>query len=326
MRFKTIMFVFLVASALVVPALAKDIYLAPDGDDSKGGETKAKAVATLKRAVALAQSQGEGEPTVIVLPGIYYGQFLNLPAKKGTALHLKGTTGADGSRPAFVGEGDSYQSWLTLKASKGEPTNLVVEGLEVRHYATAISLEGNRDEIDAYNAQTVIRDNVFQDIGSIATGDEKMSTAAIRLVNSHENQIVGNRFVNIRNIVGCTGLHPIYMAHFSSNNVVSNNHFEKVCGSAIKLRDRSNGNVIENNEFVGLEGVPVVQEWFCDKQTNKDCTKALGECPSTGNVMRGNRLRDSTGAARMLSISRDAEPRPWCSAADFAGARVDTAD
>lgn len=201
---------------------------------------------------------------------------------------------------------------------------MTIQGLQIRNYFTAISLEGNRDDPELSNSGTVIRRNIFKNIGSISVDDfEKNSTSAISLVNSKNNLIENNYFRSIRNKRSCGGLHSIYAAHFSSGNRILNNTFDDVCGSAIKLRDRSGDNVIQSNRFSRLENVPAIEEWFCDMTARKDCTKKLGECPSTGNLQQGNFI-SSSGSSPLVLILGNRVPRPWCTQDDFGRDRVVT--
>ena len=310
------------AFAVGLPALALEINIAPDGNDKNDGSSPAKAVATLDRAWALAKSKRNEPVTVLVRPGTYKGQSLTVDARAGLPpkFEILGRRNEQQDWPVFVG-GGAPLTWLTWKQANGKPTGLRVEGIEIREYLTAISLDGNRDDAGASNSGTVIRDNVFRRIGSIGTDEDKLSTAVIRLVNSHDNLIEKNRFVTIRNKSGCDALHAVYVAHFSSGNRILGNTVEDTCGAVVKLRDRANDNVIEGNRFSKVEKAPAVQEWFCDKGARKGCTKALGECPSTGNVQRGNELNNSVGA-KMVSIEGEKQPRGWCEKSDYGSDRV----
>lgn len=311
--------------ALVSNSFASDVYLAPSGNDANDGASLARAVATLKRAVELVTVQpnpGKESVRILVHPGTYRGQSIVMDgnAFKG-GLAIVGQAKDPVDFPAFVGDG-SAQTWLTLRSSNGRPTGLTIQALEIRDYFTAISLEGNRDDLQEYNSGTTIRRNIFRNIGSIAsTNDEAGSTAAVRFVNSKDNLVELNHFRTIRNKKACGGLHALYLAHFSAGNRIVNNTFDDVCGSVIKLRDRSNDNVIEYNRFKHIEEAPAIEEWFCDMDARKDCTKKRGECPSTGNVQKNNVLSDS-GQSEMVSVVGDRKQRAWCSPKDFSRERL----
>lgn len=314
----------LLVSAGVIPAYATDatIHMAPDGSDSADGSSPHRAVATLNRAWELAMAGPEDSSAIVlVLPGIYRGQSLLLEGTPRLAVTVRGVM-RGGQRPIFAGAPHSKDIWLRLRASDGRSSGLIIERLEIHEYHTAISLEGNRDERTQFNQGAVIRYNVFNRIGSISTGNVKpFPTAAVRFVNSIGNIVEENRFTRIRNATGCTALHALYLSHFASYNRIVDNTFDDYCGAAVKLRDRSNDNVIKGNTFTRPDGVPAIDEWFCDMKGRKGCTKKLGECPSTGNVEEHNKLESTDGSQR-LAITGPSVPRPWCDAADFTRERV----
>lgn len=303
-------------------AQANPFHLAPDGNDARDGTNRTKSVATLKRAWELAAAQPRGsEVTVLVHPGIYVGQWIRIDGAPPTAVTLRGVM-VDDQRPIFDGGQNAHQTWLRLWASQGRPTGLTIERLAIRNYHTAISLDGNRDDPAANNHGTVIRDNVFERIGTIASNDPKaFATAAIRFVNSSGNTVERNRFLSIRNIKGCGALHALYLAHFSSRNRIVDNSIDDFCGSAVKLRDRSNDNLVAGNSFRHAEASPAIEEWFCDMRGRKDCTKKKGECPSTGNIDQRNSIEGS-GESRRVSVVGPTVLRPWCSPVDFRRGRV----
>lgn len=304
---------------------ADTLHLAPDGHDELVGKSRTDAVATLKRAWDLAAAQPAGTTmTILVHPGIYVGQSIRIDGTPPNAIVLRGVL-RDGQRPVFKGT-KKTETWLRLWASDGRPTGLTIEGLEIREYHTAISLDGNRDDPTAGNEGTIIRNNVFERIGTVSTNDPKaLSTAAIRFVNSSGNTVEGNRFTTIRNVTGCGGLHALYLAHFSSRNRIVDNSFDDFCGSAVKLRDRANDNLIVGNPFRHAESAPAIEEWFCDMKGRKGCTKQRGECPSTGNMDVRNSIEGTSGSDR-VSIKGPTAPRAWCSEDDFLRARVTTHD
>ncbi len=316
---------FLIAASSQLSAA--DIYLSPNGDDTNDGTSPSHSVATLPYAIQLAQNhfrQNAHEVRILVQKGTYLAQSVAMNIDKGTGkLSITGESNDPASFPVFDGSG-SATTWLTLKSSRGIDTGLTIQGLKITNYFTAISLEGNRDVSNLNNYGTIIRRNIFSNIGSIASIDANQdSTAAIRLVNSKNNLIENNFFKSIRNKKGCGALHSIYVAHFSSGNKIINNTFDDVCGSAIKLRDRSDNNLIQGNRFSHLENVPAIEEWFCDMGARKDCTKKLGECPSTENLQQGNLVLNS-GSSPLISIVGNLAPRPWCTQDDFGRPRIST--
>jgi hypothetical protein len=307
------------------PLIAADIRMAPNGDDRNDGQAD-KPVASLQRAVdlALADPKARSEPMrVLIQPGTYRGQKVLINGRELVGeLTIVGLGTEPKDFPIFRGAGDK-STWLTLKSDTGKATRLTIQAIAVYDYFSAISLEGNRDNSRAFNSGTTIRRNIFRNIGSIATRDDGVSFAAILFYNSKDNLVENNFFGTIRNKrdKDCGSLHSIYVAHFSSGNRIVNNTFEDACGSVIKLRDRSNDNLIEGNRFKAIQTAPAVEEWFCDAGARKDCTKALGECPSTGNVVRNNDLSGSPGT-EYVSIVGDRILRKWCSPEEFIRDRV----
>ncbi len=312
-----------------VPVNAGTIYLAPAGKDSSDGLKAAKPVATLDRAVALAlaQSARTGEAmTVQVARGSYRGQTLVLDGKQLVApLTITGTSADTAQYPSFFG--DSRATWLRVNAKAGRATGLTISRLRIARYATAISLNGDRNSPDTFNSGTVIRNNVFNKIGSITQTTDSPSTAAIRLVNSRDNIIAQNYFHTTRNRTAqdCSLLHPIYVAHYSSGNHITGNTFQDFCGDGIKLRDRSNDNVLEKNSFLNGGSAIAIAEWYCEESRMGECSKDDGECPSTGNIVNDNKF---SGVAfyRRVVIHGGKKRYPWCSADDFSRDRFSGSD
>ncbi|MFT3956822.1 MAG: right-handed parallel beta-helix repeat-containing protein [Piscinibacter sp.] len=279
------------------------VYMKPGGNDQASGKSEADAVATLqmavKRVLALPVDSG-GSRKVMVLPGTYLAQtavVADLPDDK--PLVITGSTGA-GQRPVFDGNGKG-RAWLQLDSATGRTTRLTIEGIEVASYVTAISLNGNREAQGNFNAENVIHKNLFRDIGQIAFPSGKPSTAAVRLVNSRNNRITDNRFVNIRNNTGCGALHAIYIAHYSSGNLIEGNTFDGGCGAAVKTRDGSGGNMVKDNRFID-QTEPVFLDSFCNKDSRDDCTKETSECPSWGNEFKDNTTAKLGPKARKMPV------------------------
>ena len=265
------------------------VYMKPGGNDQASGKSEKEAIGTLQTAVNKVLSlpvEGGGSREVIILQGTYLAQSVivsALPDDK--PLILRGSAGA-GQRPVFDGNGMG-RTWLKLDSAAGKTTRLTIEGIEVANYVTAISLNGQREAKGNFNSGNLIHKNLFRDIGQISFPAGKPSTAAVRLVNSRNNRITGNYFLNIRNNTGCSALHAIYMAHYSSGNLIEGNTFEGGCGAAVKARDSSGDNLIKDNHFID-QTEPVFLDSFCNKDLRDDCTKQTSECPSWRNEFRDN--------------------------------------
>jgi hypothetical protein len=199
-----------------------------------------------------------------------------------------------GSRPHF--DGDSRGgTWLDIRSATGQRTGYTILGLEITNYETAINLKGDRNHGERSNNGNEIRNNVFAHIGQYARAGARPSTAVIRLVNSDDNVIAGNRFMHNKNSDGCSLLHSIYVAHDSTGNIIEDNVFEDACGDAVRFRDGSHANLVRRNTFIDAWAKAPVSDWYCDRQRRADCTKPGNECPSVNNI-----LDDNTVIARAL--------------------------
>lgn len=279
------------------------LYVNPNGDNQASGMSEDKAVGSLQVAVkkALSQTaQGLSKRKIVVLPGNYLEQTTvvkDIPDDK--PLVISGLI-RSGSQPIFDGNGKG-RSWLVLESSSGKPSRLTIETIEVVNYVTAISLNGQRASLNASNSENIIQNNIFRNIGQISFPEGKPSTAAVRLVNSRGNQIIKNQFINIRNNVGCGALHSIYIAHYSSENLIEDNTFDGGCGSTVKTRDASNTNIVRNNRFFD-QSESLFLDSFCDKDSRDDCTKATSECPSWGNEFKDNSMARLGSKAKRMPI------------------------
>lgn len=291
------------------------LYLSPNGKDSNNGKSETNPLKTLRQVWKLIQSGSDNEDYLVnVLPGEYIGQSTRIKLSgHSPRVVITGVRTSNGDYPVFRGKG-TLESWLVVNAVDGVATNLTIENLTVQDYFTAIILTGTKYEDGAYNTGTVIQNNVFRNIGSIASKKDHMSTAAIALINSRNNRILGNKFYNIRNKSECPHLHALYIAHEASNNVIDNNLFDGACGAPIRLRDRSNQNKITNNRFVRIEDSPAVQEWYCDKGARRGCSEIKGECPSINNALKGNRIE---GDFPLTTLKEKSPRRPWCADKEF---------
>ncbi|GAB1579137.1 hypothetical protein [Bordetella petrii] len=287
----------------LAPGLASarvlSLYVAPNGSMSADGTKKEQAVPTLARAIEIAKQRLQPDVSAVevhVAPGVYKDQQLKLAGTPGgLPLSLLGAAGKDNARPQFQGKGEG--TWLSYSSNKHDKNSLKVSGFEVSNYRTAISLNGSRKNKDSWNGGHEITNNVFMKIGQSSEA-VRPSTAAIRLVNSRNNKIVGNTFNEIRNVQQCNLLHAVYVAHYSSGNLISNNTFDGGCGAVIKVRDASNGNKIVQNKFLNQE-LEAVQDSFCDKSKSSMCTRETPECPSWDNVVESNAI--ATAAPDVLA-------------------------
>ena len=111
-------------------------------------------------------------------------------------------------------------------------------------------------------------------IGKIAPAGALPSAAVLRLVNSDDNVIAGNRFIHIVNVDSGAELHSIYAAHGSTGNINENNVSENSCGDAIRFRDRSDSSIVQNKAFIDSWAKALISDWYCDRDRRNDCTKS----------------------------------------------------
>jgi hypothetical protein len=136
-------------------------------------------------------------------------------------------------------------------------------------------------------------------IGNVFNPALDPTTAAVRLVNSDDNEIANNHFVNIINTVDAGLLHALYIAHMSDRNRILRNRFENNAGDPVRLRDFSNGNLINENRFIKAGITAAYTDWYCDHEVRTDCTKPDPECPSWDSEVRDN-IFDGTYACDVL--------------------------
>lgn len=273
------------------------LYLAPDGDDGRDGLTEATAIRSLERAHELISNAAlDRDVEVRIGLGNYYAQkvewtythpdhkisFVRWPADATERPIFDGCISANGDCPGGT--------WFRLRHSGGEETNLVFHYIRVRNYGTAISLNGARNAEATSNGSNRIFGCYFEDIGNEFNPALNPSTAAVRLVNSDDNEIINNHFVNVVNTTSGGLIHAIYAAHMSDRNQILRNRFKRSTGDPVRIRDFSNDNVINENRFIQVGVYGGYTDWYCDHDVRDDCTKVGPECPSWGNQFRDNLL------------------------------------
>lgn len=288
-------------------------YVSPDGKPGASGASPAEPADDIQAAVdeGLRVAAPDEGLEIRVLPGTYVKQRLVLrssaPGSGGVAIVSDGEKG----RPVFDGAGFDGP-WLTVAPEEGPTSKLTVSGLEIRGYATAITLNGSRD-IDARSVTDVlIRNNIFRSIGQRKKSQRAPSTAAVRLVNADRVQIINNRFEDVRNRWSCGLIHSIYLAHGSTDNRVEGNTFNDSCGDAIRFRDASGNNRVEGNTFIDAWAEAPISDWYCDTTIVKGCTKKTPECPSFGNVLIGNKVEVKQAKPPSPRTAHGTDSPPQC--------------
>ncbi len=272
----------------------------PAGSDANDGLTADTPVVTLQRVQQILKSTLADNPRdaeVRIGPGTYRGQSIRwtftMPEHTITFMPRSG----DKVRPVFDGV-ENRGTWFRLDHSLGQQTGLNFHYIHVKRYATAISLNGNRTAVETCNRGNSIYGCMFSDVG-------EGSTAAVRLVNSKDNSIVNNHFVNITRSSRYGLLHAIYIAHHSSGNQILRNRFQDCCGDPVRVRDASNNNIVNENTFIRAGIAAAYSQWYCDHRRNdddnprNDCSKPTPECPSWNNQFRNNRLLKTCNGERL---------------------------
>jgi len=285
-------YVFLLSAALYAGNSEVIIRVSSDKNNKESDKTEEITYDTLQKAIneAVKISDSKIERIVIaVKSGVYKKQKVVTSGNSNGIPIIIEPSYKEGKKPVFDGDGKVLQ-WFTLNNANGKPTRITIDGMEVKNYLTAISLNGNRECDTASNGDNIIKNCIFENIGQIANKKWKPSFAAIRLVNSYSNKIEGNRFIDIRNVTGCAGLHSIYIAHDSCNNIIEKNIFDGGCGPTIKVRDYSNFNIIKDNIFKNQNTYTIFLDAYCNRDKYKGCTKKSPECPSWGNIFEDNTI------------------------------------
>lgn len=287
------------------------VYVSPSGNDAGKGASETDAVATIQRAVKLAEAAPAGTTLarIVLKPGTYKAQSFETRGSRENVPIL--ITSGSGGRAVFTGDGQGG-TWMTLRPRGGNPSNIRIQGIDITMYETAITVDGNRNKPELWAGGMEIRDNRFTDIGDIAREGAPPSTAAVRLVNSDNNIISGNRFVRIKNNKLCGLLHALYIAHGSTNNLIENNVFEDSCGDAVRFRDGSSDNIVRNNSFTDAWSRSPVSDWFCNPAQRSNCTKEEGECPSFNNLVENNKIIARNSPAAVAFMPYGGKPPAGC--------------
>lgn len=290
------------------------LYLAPDGDDRRDGTTPGRAIRTLERAHAIVSAEAEPRDVEVrIAEGRYPGQTVTWTTTFADHTIAFVRADPDGDRPVFDGctrypvvnpaTDCPGGTWFRLRHSAGEETNLTFEYLRVENYGTAISFDGARNVEATSNGSNRVYGCYFSRIGNVFNEALDPSTAALRLVNSDDNVIANNHFVDVVNTRSGGLIHAIYVAHMSDRNRIERNRFQRSTGDPVRVRDYSNDNVVNENRFIRVGVEAAYTTWYCDHDARDDCTKPEPECPSWGNQFRDNTL-DGTWSCASLGAFR----------------------
>ncbi len=186
-------------------------------------------------------------------------------------------------RPAFDGQGANsyFFKVLTIKQTK---TNLRFYYIEIRDYIFGgINFHADKDNFDNWNGYNTIYGCYFDSLGDkyYPQTFKGIGYGAIDLVNSDHNIIQQNHFAHCENGTdGASHMHGVYLSDNSDHNLIQHNNFTWISGDAVRIRNFSNNNIINDSNEIRRCGV------YSYYSTYRDLTK--GECRSWENEFRDN--------------------------------------
>jgi hypothetical protein len=221
--------------------------------------------------------------------------------------------------PVFDNLGSNSRSRLfTLDYTKGA-SNITLRSLHLKNWVNGIGFEGQRAADRLANSNNKVLNCIFENIGNkyfspkvptICSTNSPCSgglscldgicrpagLSAITLLNSDNNTVSWNKFINVENLGSAGGIHGIYLAHNSQSNSIVHNIFDVSTGAMVKFRDSSDSNQVYANDFKNSfsTSVPAIQHSYCERAVRDDCTKEdlvgqpVGECPSRNNKFELN--------------------------------------
>lgn len=284
-------------TAIFEDTTIRNIYIATTGDDGNDGLTINTPMKTLAEAHALVNFGGNLDNVIHIRGGTYEGESINWT---NTHENFSVTIGSyEDEEPIFEGLGKSVLI-KTLKTD-GKPTNLIIDGLTIRHYIQYAIRFGSANTPQGSNSKNIVSNNTFEEIGNLYdTGNcaDCKGFAAVDMFNSDENVIKGNIFSNIENTyTDRSAMHAVYFAHNSSNNKFYNNYINMTSGDPIRVRDDSNNNEIYDN-YVTHSGF----EAFISPY------KGEGEKSCSGNMIDNNTVTfsyPSSNSIELIHYSKD---------------------
>jgi hypothetical protein len=224
----------------------------------------------------------------------------------------------------FRGDGPDPPTdpFFTLDAAKGEPTNLVFKGLRVEGYAARVFYFVGDEEnpVHGWNGHNRITDCAFKNIGNYWQPEAPIVYGAITFVNSTDNVIEDCTFSDFANANSYAGAKDarefpemlldrrpmpgepevaassslpiigVYLAHNSSRDSIIRCSMDSIFGDPVRIRDASDGTLIDRCTFTCAGHNGVCSTWFCDA-TLFDCDKVHPECPSCYAVIRDSEAR-----------------------------------
>jgi hypothetical protein len=262
-----------------ISANALTLHLSPTGDDSAAG-TAVAPLATLHEAHRRLVASPPGESVTIQLESGTYSQPSRLSwtySNPSYATVIRGISRAS----TVIDGGGLADDWLRVATPLGQNANIHVTSLTIKNYLHAISVKGSPTDINGWIGNVRVYSAGLDYIGGKHSSG--IGYGAVRFVNVRNGKILNNRIRYTENITRPELIHGVYLAHFSKNNTVSGNEFYKISGDPIRVRDRSDYNIIESNLLTHAGADAIYGDWY----------DVDDECPSQGNVLRDNSAGNS---------------------------------
>lgn len=316
------------------PALAAttfNVYMAPSasgGSDAHTGLSTSSPVLTMSRVQAVIRAAAPATDVVVdILQGSY------TVGETDWTYYIPGHTisfmahgyVSGGGRPAAgdpiftntTSGGVHPAAWwfkaLTPGASdpfhNGGTTGLRFYYLRVRDYTGGISFDGQTGHtyLDSQSPPMYIKPSAgvngntvfgmsFEQIGNAYT-DGTWGYAAILFTDSSSNTIDNNTFDHVVNTTNPGAIHDLYITHFSSSNTVTRNKFVTVSSHSVKVRDRSNFTVVDNNTFNDTGGNAAYRDEFCDLACVQANPGTPRQCASYDNRFENNSIGTVYGSS-----------------------------
>jgi hypothetical protein len=201
--------------------IADCFYVSPDGNDGNDATSEARAVATLSGVHKLINPQTMTRPIEVrIKQGTYYTNGTVEWRKYHPTYAISfmpsdyayGAWGSFAGRPVFDGEGAAAHWFGFLQRDKpGEATNLRFYYLKVINYSNGIVLEGHPTNAARWNGFNKVYGIYFYRLGS-KWSTEYEGRGGVFLVNSRNNNIRNNHFVELENVGGEQGgIHAVYI-------------------------------------------------------------------------------------------------------------------
>lgn len=252
------------------------VHVSTTGSDRNPG-TKKRPVKSLAQAHKIAVRKQATAVDIRIVAGTYVSPQLNWTLRARVVIRPDGN-----GRPVFRGQPGKRLYWLRTTEAGAQ---FDIRGLQLQEYTRGgIFFRGS--------SRNRISGMVFTRIGSKhALSGVTQGNGGVHLNDSNSNWISGNRFNALENVpldpdgsgpkkpTGIAEIHAVYFGARSSGNTVSGNRFNTVSGDPVRMRNRSDNNVIDANAFsrTGYKGL--ASDWY-DEDTP--------ECESIGNSFTNN--------------------------------------